>query len=139
MSDPINCNEENSKEERGSILYLVVPCYNEEEVIITSAQKMKDKMQGLINKGIISSKSKIMFVNDGSKDNTWKIIHGLCKADSIFSGICFSRNYGHQSAILAGMLTARQYADMVVTIDADFSRTLKRLMNLLNATETAVK
>ena len=77
MSDPINCNEENSKEERGSILYLVVPCYNEEEVIITSAQKMKDKMQGLINKGIISSKSKIMFVNDGSKDKTWEIIENL--------------------------------------------------------------
>ena len=127
MSDPINCNEENSKEERGSILYLVVPCYNEEEVIITSAQKMKDKMQGLINKGIISSKSKIMFVNDGSKDNTWKIIHGLCKADSIFSGICFSRNYGHQSAILAGMLTARQYADMVVTIDADLQQDIEAL------------
>lgn len=112
---------------RGNILYLVVPCYNEEEILEHAAQVMHEKMQRLIEEAKISVKSKILFVNDGSKDNTWRIISNLCKEDSSFAGICFSRNYGHQSAILAGMLEAKKYADMVVTIDADLQQDIEAL------------
>ena len=68
-----------------------------------------------------------MFVNDGSRDNTWKIIHELCRRDPFFSGLSFSRNFGHQSAILAGMMAARPHADMVVTIDADLQQDIEAL------------
>lgn len=103
----------------GGILYLVVPCYNEEEVLVHAAEVMRDKLGRMASQGIISPKSKIVFVNDGSSDNTWKIISDLCGCDDVYSGVCFSRNYGHQSAILAGMMAAKEHADMVVTIDAD--------------------
>lgn len=112
---------------RGNILYLVVPCYNEEEGLKHSAEMLREKMRRLIREGKISAKSKIMLVNDGSKDGTWKIIVDLCKEDSMFAGICFSRNYGHQSAILSGMLEARSLADMVVTIDADLQQDIEAL------------
>lgn len=113
--------------QRGDILYLVVPCYNEEEVLGHAAQVMREKLQRLARENKISPKSKIMFVNDGSKDNTWKIISDLCMEDTIFSGICFSRNYGHQSAILSGMLEAAKHADMAVTIDADLQQDIEAL------------
>lgn len=108
---------------RENILYLVVPCYNEEEGLEHSARVMREKVRRLVREEKISPKSKVMLVNDGSRDNTWKIISGLCKEDAVFAGICLSRNYGHQSAILAGMLEAAKHADMVVTIDAICSRT----------------
>lgn len=113
--------------DRGNILYLVVPCYNEEEGLEHAAQVMRDKLRRLEQEGKISAKSKIMFVNDGSRDNTWKIISGLCREDTAFSGICLSRNYGHQSAILSGMLKASGHADMVVTIDADLQQDIEAL------------
>ena len=121
MYDDILCRN------KVGVLYLVVPCYNEEEVIADSAKKMKDKIQRLIAEGMIGAKSKIMFVNDSSKDNTWRIIHALCKKDIVYCGMSFSRNYGHQSAILAGMMAARNYADMIVTIDADLQQDLEAL------------
>lgn len=111
----------------GGILYLVVPCYNEEEVLAYAAEVMKDKLERMASQGIISPKSKIVFVNDGSSDNTWKIISNLCGRDDIYSGLCFSRNYGHQSAILAGMMEARKHADMAVTIDADLQQDIEAL------------
>lgn len=114
-------------EVRGNILYLVAPCYNEEEALPTTARVMREKLGRLIKEKKISSRSKIMFVNDGSSDDTWKIIHGLCQQDPVFCGLSFSRNYGHQSAILAGMLTARSHADMVVTIDADLQQDIEAL------------
>lgn len=113
--------------QRGNILYLVVPCYNEEEALPDSAEKIKDKLLRLIGAGSISGKSKVMFVDDGSKDGTWRIIHKLSQKDPIFSGLRFSRNFGHQSAILAGMMTARSHADMVVTIDADLQQDIEAL------------
>lgn len=113
--------------DRGNILYLVVPCYNEEEVLEHAAWVMREKLRRLAQEKKISSKSKIMFVNDGSRDNTWAIISDLCKADTTFSGICFSRNYGHQSAILSGMLEAAKHADMAVTIDADLQQDIEAL------------
>ena len=111
----------------GGILYLVVPCYNEEEVLVHAAEVMRDKLGRMASQGIISPKSKIVFVNDGSSDNTWKIISDLCGCDDVYSGVCFSRNYGHQSAILAGMMAAKEHADMVVTIDADLQQDIEAL------------
>lgn len=116
---------------RENKLYLVVPCYNEEEVLEQAAGIMRDKFHRLMKEDKISDKSKIMFVNDGSKDGTWKIISKLCKEDSLFAGISFSRNYGHQSAILAGMIEAGKHADMVVTIDADLQQDIEALDEFL--------
>ncbi len=119
------------REKRPNTLYLVVPCYNEEEVLPKTAQVMQDRLNRLMADGKVSSQSKIMFVNDGSRDATWKLIHGLCGQDSIFCGLSFSRNYGHQSAILAGMMAARAHADMVVTIDADLQQDIEALDRFL--------
>lgn len=114
-------------EARGNILYLVVPCYNEEEVLPRAAEVMREKLRRLMKEGKIAAESKVMFVNDGSRDGTWRIITGLSKDDPIFCGLCFSRNYGHQSAILAGMTEAVKYADMAVTIDADLQQDIEAL------------
>lgn len=110
---------------RGNVLYLVVPCYNEEEILERTADVMHKKLSQLVAEGKVSAKSKIMFVNDGSKDNTWKIIAGLYREDAVFAGICLSRNYGHQSAILSGMMEAAKHADMVVTIDGDLQQNIE--------------
>jgi len=100
-------------------LYIVIPCYNEEEVLLETSSRLKKKIEELINKNKISSKSRIMFVNDGSKDKTWNIISQLYNSDVIFSGVNLSRNEGHQNALLAGLMTAKNYADMVISMDAD--------------------
>lgn len=101
------------------ILYMVLPCYNEEEVLPETAQQLKSKLSLLIKNDKISKKSKIMFVNDGSKDKTWDIIERLCKEDSIFAGVKLSRNRGHQNALLAGLMVAKEKADIVISMDAD--------------------
>lgn len=113
------------------VLYLVVPCYNEEEVVEKSASVMRDKLRRLIREGKIKPESKIMFVNDGSKDDTLRLLHRSAAQDTIFSVISLAGNYGHQSAILAGMMTARQYADAVVTIDADLQQDIEALDKFL--------
>jgi Glycosyltransferases involved in cell wall biogenesis len=100
-------------------LYIVVPCYNEEEVLPETSKRLREKLRALVAGGKISSLSKIMLVNDGSKDRTWELISHLNAADSVFSGVCLSRNRGHQNALLAGLMTARRYADMVISMDAD--------------------
>lgn len=112
---------------RGNVLYLVVPCYNEEEGLGYTARVMAEKLEALVRIGKIDKKSRILLVDDGSGDNTWKIIFGLCRQDNRFCGIRFARNYGHQSAILAGMMKARIHADMVVTIDADLQQDIEAL------------
>lgn len=101
------------------ILYLVIPCYNEEAVLHETAKRLKEKISTMISEGMISMKSRIMFVNDGSKDDTWNIIRKLHEKDSVFSGVSLSRNRGHQNALLAGLMTAKEYADMVISLDAD--------------------
>ena len=116
---------------RPNTLYLVVPCYNEEEALPHSAQVMREKLNRLVTEGKASSRSKILLVNDGSRDGTWKIIHDLCDGDPAFAGLSFSRNYGHQSAILAGMMAARQHADIAVTIDADLQQDIEALDQFL--------
>ena len=100
-------------------IWLVVPCYNEEEVLPETSRQLKAVMQSMIDSGKISPESKIAFVNDGSKDNTWNIISALCTDDGIFAGINHSRNKGHQNALLAGLMTAKKYADAVISLDAD--------------------
>ncbi|MBE6053565.1 MAG: glycosyltransferase family 2 protein [Clostridium sartagoforme] len=101
------------------ILYLVVPCYNEEEVLRETAKRLLDKINMMINRRQISKESKILFVNDGSKDRTWDIIEELYSKNSIFSGVNLSKNRGHQNALLAGLMVAKEYADMVISLDAD--------------------
>ena len=101
------------------ILYMVLPCYNEEEVLPETARQLKEKYQALLAADKISSKSRIVFVNDGSKDRTWSIIQELHEQDKMFSGVNLSRNRGHQNALLAGLMTAKECADMVISMDAD--------------------
>lgn len=100
-------------------IWLVVPCYNEEEVLPETSRQLKAVMNSMIEKGKISPESKITFVNDGSKDGTWDIISSLCAEDSLFAGINLSRNRGHQNALLAGLMTAKKYADAAISLDAD--------------------
>ena len=100
-------------------LYVVIPCYNEEAVLPETAKRMKEKMYALIREGRISPYSKVVFVNDGSKDRTWEIIKTLYEHSTLFSGINLSRNRGHQNALMAGLMTVKEYADMVISMDAD--------------------
>lgn len=100
-------------------LYIVVPCYNEQEVLQETASRLHAKLSALITSGRISTKSRILFVNDGSRDNTWQIISKLHESDVIFGGLDLTRNRGHQNALLAGLMVAKDYADMVISMDAD--------------------
>ena len=102
-----------------NILYLVIPCYNEEEVLPETSSRLLEKLGSLIKLGKISEKSRVIFVNDGSKDRTWEIIEELHQKNRIFGGINLSRNRGHQNALLAGLMTVKDYADMVISMDAD--------------------
>lgn len=102
-----------------NVLYVVIPCFNEEEVLTETSIRLKSKMKNLIKRKMISRESKIVFVNDGSKDKTWQIIEELHKGDKIFGGINLSRNRGHQNALLAGLMTVKNIADMVISMDAD--------------------
>ena len=101
------------------ILFMVVPCYNEQEVITETTRRLKEKYEALIEKGKISPDSKVLYVNDGSKDNTWEMIRDIHNNDKMFRGLCLSRNRGHQNAVLAGLMQAKEEADMVISMDAD--------------------
>ncbi|CAG9713323.1 Putative glycosyltransferase [Clostridium neonatale] len=101
------------------ILYLVIPCYNEEEVLYETSKRLLDKITKMIDDKVISESSRIVFVNDGSKDRTWNIISELNENNKLFAGINLSRNRGHQNALLAGLMTVKDYADMVISLDAD--------------------
>ena len=101
------------------ILYLVIPCYNEEAVLHETAKQLLAKMNSMFERDMISRDSKIMFVNDGSKDRTWEIIEELHASNPIYSGVKLSRNKGHQNALLAGLMTAKEKADMMISLDAD--------------------
>ncbi len=107
------------EQERGKILYLVIPCYNEEEVLPETAKRLKAKLGGMIKTGFISEDSKIVFVNDGSKDQTWQLIRRFHEEDPMIQGINLSRNKGHQNALLAGLMTVKSFCDMAISMDAD--------------------
>lgn len=100
-------------------LYIAVPCYNEEEVLPDSAEKLRVKLRSMMEYGTISRDSRIVFIDDGSADRTWELICGLHESDSIFSGIKLSRNRGHQNALMCGLMTLKDEADAVISIDAD--------------------
>ena len=100
-------------------LFIIVPCYNEEEVLPVTAPLFLEKIQDLQNKRKISAGSRVLFVNDGSKDSTWEIIEKLAKESEVFLGISQSRNRGHQNAVLAGLMEARDLCDITISIDAD--------------------
>ena len=100
-------------------LYMVLPCYNEQEVLLKTADILKNKLEFLIQNNKISKDSKICFVNDGSTDDTWNIICTLNKKDKIFTGINLSSNRGHQNALLAGLISSKNKADMIISMDAD--------------------
>lgn len=100
-------------------LYLAIPCYNEEDVLWDSAEKLLNKFYNMMEDGKISPSSRIVFIDDGSKDRTWDIIQDLHHQNEIFQGIKLSRNRGHQNALLAGLMTLKDKADAVISIDAD--------------------
>ena len=100
-------------------LFCVIPCYNEQEVLPETSRRLKEKFLDLINEGKISEDSRILFVNDGSKDNTWKMICELHAQDPLFQGINLSKNMGHQNALLAGLMTAKDVCDVAISMDAD--------------------
>ncbi|MEM1485107.1 glycosyltransferase family 2 protein [Oscillospiraceae bacterium PP1C4] len=102
-----------------NILYLVIPCYNEQEVLPETSKRLTAKMNGMIDRGIISPQSRVLLVDDGSRDTTWQMIADLHKQNPLFSGLKLSHNQGHQNALVAGLMTARSLADITISLDAD--------------------
>ena len=116
---------------RENKLYVVIPCYNEEEVLNETTKRLTEKMNSLIKKKVISKDSKVMYVNDGSKDSTWELIKKIHEQNDLFTGISLSRNRGHQNALVAGLLTARKYADVVISMDADLQDDINAMDKML--------
>lgn len=114
------------------ILYLVVPCYNEEEMLPISAPVMAKKIQALIDNGTVSPKSRILLVNDGSKDNTWGVISKLCEENELFGGVKLSRNRGHQNALLAGISEAVKHCDILISLDCDLQDDINAIDGFLD-------
>ncbi len=115
-----------------NILYIVVPCYNEEAVLPETSKRLLEKYKELTEEKLISEESRIVFVNDGSKDSTWEIISRLHDENIIFSGINLSKNKGHQNAVMAGLMTVKDRCDIAITLDAD-------LQDDINAIDEMVK
>ncbi len=113
-------------------LWIIIPCYNEEEVLPITSELFLEEIRELIYKGKISDDSRILFVNDGSKDKTWDIIKGLSEKDEHFMGISQSRNRGHQNAVLAGLMEAKDYADMTISIDCDGQDDIKAMEEMVD-------
>ena len=113
-------------------LYVVVPCYNEEEVLSETTKRLKEKMEKLIKEKKISKNSKVMYVNDGSKDRTWDLIKEINSKEKLFTGISLSRNKGHQNALLAGLLTAKEYSDIVISMDADLQDDINAMDEMID-------
>lgn len=114
-------------------LYIVVPCYNEEEVLPETSKRLKEKMNQLIKAKKISPDSHVVFVNDGSKDKTWELISSYSEKDHLFGGINLSRNRGHQNALLAGLMTVKEDADMVISMDADLQDDINAVDKFVDA------
>ena len=113
-------------------LYFVIPCYNEEEVLPETARRLKDKLAALTKAGVVSDESRIVFVDDGSKDATWKRIQSLHGEDgACFSGVRLAANRGHQNALLAGLTAVSRYADVTITMDADLQDDIEAVDEML--------
>lgn len=117
----------------GNTLYIVVPCYNEQEVLPEAAKRLLEKREELIGQQKIGKNSRILFVNDGSMDVTWSLIESLCAANPAYAGVNLSRNRGHQNALLAGISVAVEHADMIVSMDADLQDDIDALDRMIDA------
>lgn len=115
------------------VLCVVVPCYNEEQVLPITAPQFKAELHDLVAKGKVAPSSRVMFVNDGSKDGTWDLIRRLAATDDAYEGLCLSRNRGHQNALLAGLMEARRVADAVISIDADGQDDITAMEQMVDA------
>lgn len=115
------------------VLYIVIPCYNEQEVLPITAPLFLQKINDLAAAGKISPDSRVLFVNDGSKDNTWQIIRDLAAGDPHYLGICQSRNRGHQNAVLAGLMEAKDRCDITISIDCDGQDDINAMDDMVNA------
>ena len=118
-----------------TILYLVVPCYNEEETLPTTKDALTELLDDMIKRNRISSKSRIVFVNDGSKDNTWALIEKYSEENTLIKGIKLSRNKGHQNALLAGLMTVKDECDCAVSLDADLQDDIGAVEKMLEKYE----
>ena len=114
-------------------LFIVIPCYNEQEVLPITAPMFLEKIKGLSAAGKISEDSRVLFVNDGSKDKTWSIIEDLAKSDEHFIGISQSRNRGHQAAVLAGLMEAKEMCDITISIDCDCQDDINAMDGMVDA------
>lgn len=115
------------------VLYIVIPCYNEQEVLPITAPQFLQKITDLASAGKISPESRVLFVNDGSKDKTWQIICDLAAADPHYLGICQSRNRGHQNAVLAGLMEAKDRCDITISIDCDGQDDINAMDEMVDA------
>lgn len=113
-------------------LYMVIPCFNEEDVLPETAKQLNILISSLVAQNAISNKSRILFVDDGSKDNTWEIIKELHDKNNLFSGLKLAHNSGEQNANIAGMMAAKEYADMVITMDADLQDDIDAIDKMVN-------
>lgn len=118
-----------------TVLYLVVPCYNEEEVLDETAKQLTRKIKELLDGGKISDASRILFVNDGSRDQTWMIIRRLHEEYDCVSGLNLSRNRGHQNAVLAGLMYAKEHADVAISLDADLQDDVNAINEMMEKYE----
>jgi polyisoprenyl-phosphate glycosyltransferase len=115
-----------------SVLYLIVPCYNEEEVVPETASQLCAKLSNMIEKGICSKESKILFIDDGSNDQTWPIIVNLFNNNDLICGLKLAKNFGHENAMLAGLFTVKEFADCMITLDADLQDDIEVLDKFLD-------
>ena len=115
------------------ILYIIIPCYNEESVLPITSSMFLDKINELVAAGKIADNSRILFVNDGSKDQTWEIIQELAEKDPHYIGICQSRNRGHQNAVLAGLMEAKDSCDITISIDCDGQDDMNAMNEMVDA------
>jgi len=113
-------------------LFCVIPCYNEQEVLPETSARIRAKIQELIDKGKISADSRVVFVNDGSKDDTWNIITRLHEQDPVFQGINLSKNMGHQNALLAGLMTVKETCDVSISMDADLQDDINAIEEMID-------
>ncbi|MBM6753253.1 glycosyltransferase family 2 protein [Lactobacillus alvi] len=119
--------------QKKNLLTIIIPCFNEEEVLPETVKELGNILENLISLGKISSESKLLFVNDGSKDKTWQLIQDYTDKYEYVTGIKFTRNYGHQNALLAGMTVAVKHADMLITIDADLQDDVNAIPKMVDA------
>lgn len=113
------------------VLYLVIPCFNEEAALPITAQLLFTKVKSLIKRKIVSNRSRVVFINDGSSDKTWNIIEDLIQYDDLYGGINLSKNFGHQNALLAGLMSVKEKCDMCISLDADLQDDLQAIDEMI--------